>query len=272
MVFRSPLPALVLGLLGCGSHPATTPEPPPPTNDKLTLRPVLHVGDKLVFHVEASIDASVNAQHAKASLRLDDQVEIVSAAQVKETFSNVKADGDGEVADALKRVAVALPTAAVTTSFDPNWQVASSTIDGTQDDEARTMIMNLTPVVSFRMLPKDPVAIGDSWKNEWTEALRSEQGKGAGKVATNVRYALKAVAACGGRRCATITGDGEDTIPPQNGMTGTSTFHGEQQVDVADMVPVSKLIESKTSMHGEQQGQPFDVTNVVTVRVQRGDK
>jgi len=154
------------------------------------------------------------------------------------------------------------------TRFDASWQIASSSIDGTDDDEARTLIMNLTPIVSFKMLPRRPVAVGDSWISQWSEPLRSERGRATGAVASTVRYQLDATAACGSRRCATIIGDGEDKIPASDGITGTSTFHGEQQVDLLDALPVEKTIESKTTMQ-DQGMQPVVHTNVARVHARR---
>lgn len=191
--------------------------------------------------------------------------------EIKERFSHAQADGHGELADTMKRVVAILPGATVTTRFDPNWQVASSSIEGTEDDEARTMIMSLTPVVSFRLMPKDPVAVGDTWQNQWGEALRSEQGSAAGRVSTSVRYTLRGVAPCGARTCATIVGEGEDAIPAQEATTGGMS-HGEQQVEITSLVPVAKTIESKTMMHGEKQRQPFDYTNTATVRIEPVDR
>ena len=61
--------------------------------------------------------------------------------------------------------------------------------------------------------------------------------------------------------------------PAQTGTSGgTSNFHGEQQVDIANLIPIAKTIESKTTVRGEQQGQPFEYTNTVTVRIERADK
>ena len=268
---------LVVASVACGSHRTAEPEPKATTNEKVTLRPALHVGDKFHYHVEATLDATVtiagSPQHSKGTVKLDDEVEVTGASQVKERLSNVTADGDGEIGDAMKRLAPILPTATVTTSFDANWQVASSSIDGTQDDEARTMIMNLTPIVSFRLAPKDPVAVGDTWQNQWGESLNSDKGKAAGKVATSVRYTLRGVGACGTRTCATIVGEGEDAIPAQDATSGgTSSFHGEQQVELSTLVPVGKTIESKTVMHGQQQGQAFEYTNTTSVRIERTDR
>lgn len=268
--------ALILAVcIGCGSPHATSAGAPASASDKLVLHPAIKPGDRFAYHVAMDVDSTVTAgatpQHAHATMTLADQVEVTGPAELRETFADATVSGEGEIGEALRRVATALPSATATTRFDANWQVVSTSIDGTQDDEVRTMIMNLAPVVSFRMLPRGPVAVGDSWTNQWNEALRSENGAGAGKVATSVRYTLREVTACGGRRCAAIVCDGEDAIPPQNGTTGTSAFHAEQQVDVADVVPVSKTIESRTVLHGEQQGQPFEYKNVVTVRVERRD-
>ncbi|HTR53637.1 MAG TPA: hypothetical protein VMJ10_23245 [Kofleriaceae bacterium] len=274
MLTRSARVAIVLAA-ACGSHPPAEHATTQPAPDKLTLRPALTVGDRFHYHMVATIEATVTAggtpQHSKATLELDDAVEVTGQSEVKEQLSNPTVNGDGEVADAMQRVAAVLPSAIVTTHFDANWQVASTSIDGTQDDAARTMLMNLTPVVSFRLAPKQPVAVGDTWQNQWGEALHSERGSAAGKVATSVRYTLRDVSACGARRCATIVGDGEDAIPAQDGASGSSHFHGEQRVDLASLVPISKSVESKTILHGEQQGQPFDYANDVTIRIERAD-
>ena len=264
---------LLAAILGCGSHQATNPEMLRATDDKLLLRPILHAGDEFTFHVEISIDAIVTenstAKRARAGLKLDDQVKVVSASEVRDEFSNVTADGEGTIGNELKRVATLLSSAIVTTHFDANWQVTSTSIDGIQDDEARTTIMNLTPMVSFRSLPPNPVAVGDRWNNRSSGPLRSERGTATGSVVTNMRYTLRTVSACGTRRCATITSDGDESIPPQDGMTGTSSMHGEVKVDTMDVVPLAKSIESKTTLHGKRHGQPFTYTNTVTVRVQR---
>ena len=98
----------------------------------------------------------------------------------------------------------------------------------------------------FLWLPKGPVAVSESWTPQWDEALRREHGSGAGNVTTQVRYMLRRIAACGARRCAAITADGEDIIPLQNETRGTSSFHGELQIDIANAIPGAKLIESKT--------------------------
>ena len=258
-------------LLACGSH--QNPEMRPATDDKLSLRPRLHPGQKFTFQVEISIDVVVTEKstprRARAALRLEDQVKVVSAFEVREEFSNVTADGEGPIGDALKRVVTLLPSAIVTTHFDANWQITATSIDGIQDDEARTTIMNLTPMVSFKSLPINPVGVGDHWSNRESGPLRSEQGSATGRVITNMRYALRAVSACGTQRCATISSNGDETIPPQDGMTGTSSMRGEVEVDITDVVPMAKSIESKTTLHGERHGQPFTYTNTVTVRVQR---
>ena len=52
------------------------------------------------------------------------------------------------------------------------------------------MIMNLTPIVSFRLLPRESVAIGEEWAAAWNESLRSDEGAPSGHVKTNVRYRL----------------------------------------------------------------------------------
>lgn len=163
----------------------------------------------------------------------------------------------------------ALSHASVTTRFDAHWHIIGSTIEGTNDDEARTVAMNLTPIVSFRMLPSHSVSVGDSWKNEWKEALRSEGATAAGKVDTNVLYTLHDVSACGVLRCATVVGDGTDTIPSQTGMTGTSVFHGEERIDLVDFLPVSKVIESTTITRGSHDGQAFEEMNSVMVHIRR---
>lgn len=275
VLIRTAGASILVACLGCGSPHATSAEPVASTPDKLVLHPAIKLGDAFVYHVAMDIESTVTAdatpQHAHATMTLDDRVQATGPAELRETFANVAVAGEGEIGDALRRVATALPLASAMTRFDANWQVVSTSIEGTQDDEVRTMIMNMVPVVSFRMLPRGPVGVGESWTNQWNEALRSESGAGTGKVATSVRYTLREVTACGERRCAAIVCDGEDAIVPQNGTTGTSAFHAEQQVDVADVVPVSKTIESKTMLHGEQQGQPFDYKNVVTVRVERRD-
>lgn len=210
-------------------------------------------------------------QHAHGTITLEDLVEMTAAAELRETFTNATVHGDDELGDALRHIATELPAAVARTRFDASWQVASTTVEGTQDGETRTMIMNLTPVVSFRLLPTNPVAIGDSWTNHWNEPMQRKDRFGTGNVATQVRYTLREVIPCGARRCAVIVGEGEDTIPPQSGTTGTSRFHGEQQVDVTDVVPVSKTIETTTVFRGEHQGQQFEYKNVVTIRIERDE-
>ncbi len=267
--------SLLAACVGCGSPHATSAVPEASTPDKLVLHPAIKLGDRFTYHIAMDIDSTVTAgeapQRAHATMALDDRVQATGPAELHETFADATVSGDGDIGDALRRVATALPSASATTRFDANWQVVSTSIDGTQDDEVRTMIMNMVPIVSFRMVPRGPIAVGDSWTNQWDEALRSENGAGTGKVATSVHYTLRDVTACGERRCAAVVCDGEDAIPPQNGTTGTSTFHAEQKVDVTDVVPVSKTIESTTVLHGDQQGQPFEYKNVVTVRVERRD-
>ena len=241
------------------------------------MRAALHVGDKFRYRVEASIEATVTTsgglRRSRGILEIYDDVEVWAPSEIRERLSNARADGAGELVDTMKRVVAILPSATVTTHFDPNWQVASSSIDGTDDDEARTMIMNLTPVVSFRLMPKEPVAVGDTWQNQWGEALRSEQGSAAGNVSTSVRYTLRGVAPCGARTCATIVGEGEDAIPAQEGTTGgTSSFHGEQQVEITNLVPVAKRIESRTMIRGEKLRQPLEYTNTATVWIEQVDR
>lgn len=275
MMVRTAGASILVVCIGCGSPRAISTEPTVSTPDKLVLHPAIKPGDSFGFHVTVDIDSTVTAgttpQHAHATITLDDRADVTGASELRETFANVTASGEGQLGDALRRVATVLPSASATTRFDASWQVVSTSIDGAQDDEARTLIVNLAPVIAFRLLPKRPVSVGESWTNERNEALRSAHGVGTGNVATNVRYTLREFTTCAGRRCAAIVGNGKDTFLPQNGTTGTSTFHGEQQVDVTDAVPVSKTIETRTVLHGEQQGQPFEYKYIVTVRVERRD-
>jgi hypothetical protein len=261
----------ILATGACASHHGVGVAP-----QKWTFRPALHVGDWFRYHVVATIDATSVAdgvpQRSHATLELDDRVEVVGASQVFETFENPLASGEGNWADAVKRIAPTLVTATVTTSFDANWQIASTAIAGSIDDDARTLIMNLTPVVSFRLLPKDAVAIGDTWLARWNEALRSERESAAGTVGASVHYALRGVAKCRTEQCATFVGDGRDDISEHDGVNGTSTFHGEQVVGVADVVPISKTVASKTVLNGNENGHAVQYTNTTTVRVQRIDR
>lgn len=259
-------------LCGCSAGtPSASTAPGRPGREKLALLPKLDVGARFVFHVDLVVGVDSSGRHDRGEMLLDDTVEVVSSSRVRERFSNVKASGEGAIGETLERIAPLLSSSSVTTHFDEHWQQDITKIDGTSDDEARTMIMNLTPVVSFRILPSGPVAISGEWAAGWNASLRSEQGAASGRVKTNVRYRLDSVATCGTHRCATIVARGSDVIPPQGETSGTSDFDARIVIDVADVVPISKTIDSRTHLHGEQDGQPLDYTNTIHVDVRRSE-
>lgn len=212
---------------------------------------VPHLGAHDVLHFDVSIDWTntlrigdrADHQHATIDLIADADVTTLGDGTIKvvQRFETPSIQGDDALAQALEHAAIA--HASVTTRIAHDGDVISSRIDGTTDDDARSIAASLGQLVSFRFVRPEPVNVGDEWDKRWTDTA-------TGVVETGAHYRLDRVVSCGVSKCGVIVVRGLDA-------DARSTFDGELVVELDSLRPVRKRVDSTTTSSGEQEGTPY---------------